>query len=363
MRVCPVRRPYAAGMGAIAPTWRKPLMVLSGRRRPRVSVIIPAFNAMPYLNELLASLDDQGLSRRQLEVIIIDDGSTDDTAAVLEDYGRGRPNVTVLHQENSGWPGQPRNRGLGLARGAWIFFADADDYLAPGALAELADYGDQQSAQLVLPRVERIGTRGTGRPFRTTIPAARKKTAFRTFTPHKLVRHELIKNNDVRFPEGKIRLEDGIFFSRCYLLADKISILANRSYYMLRGRADGGNISRQRIDPDLYMVSLGRIAQNVYDLSSGPEMTTALITELLRRKCFRLYIDRFDRLAPAGQHTWLAAHLRFFTAHVTPEIRAALAPINQERLDLVLAQDRPGMLAHIRSAKLRPLPQRAALAG
>jgi glycosyltransferase involved in cell wall biosynthesis len=309
-------------------------------------VVVPVYNAMPYLTELLTSLDDQGLSATQLQIILVDDGSTDDSPAVLDDFGRDRSNVIVLHQENSGWPGQPRNRGLDLATGRWIFFADADDYFTPGALAELADYGDRQRTEVVVPRIKRFGNRSAGRRLAKTKARVSMEVAFKSFTPHKLVRRELIMKNGLRFPEGKVRLEDGIFFSRCFLLAESISTLADRDYYMMRGRSDGGNISRQPKDPAGYVRSVEQIVRTTNELTDDPGLRGRLIAIVLHRKCLKLYAGGFARLSDDLQQQWLAEHQRLLTRYVTPEIRTALAPIDQERLDLIIAGDRPAVLAH-----------------
>lgn len=337
-----------ARIHAVSRSVRRRLRRSAARRGVRVSVIIPVYNAVAYLPELLSSLDDQGLTERQLQVIIVDDGSTDGSAELLDAYAADHPRAIVLHQENSGWPGQPRNRGLALATGHWVFFADADDFLAPNALRTLADFGDQHDAQLVLPRAGRYGNRRSGRPFEQTMIDAPKRICFRTFTPHKLVRRRLIEDNGIRFPEGRVRLEDGIFFSRCYLLADRVSILADRDYYFLRGREDGMNLTAQRIEPAPYIASLERIAVTVYELSRGPKMQANLIAELVGRKCLRVYRpERFPRATPATQQAWLDLHAAFFTEHVTPEVKAALSETSARKIELVLAGDRDGMLALI----------------
>ncbi len=76
--------------------------------RPVVSVVLPAYNVEPYLHVGLQSLPDQTLGFEAIQVVAVDDGSTDRTAALLDDFAEGRPNV-VVRQENSGGPGGPRN--------------------------------------------------------------------------------------------------------------------------------------------------------------------------------------------------------------------------------------------------------------
>ena len=109
-----------------------------------VSVIIPVFNAMPYLEGLMDSLLDQGLSPHEYEIIAVDDGSTDEGPVVLDRYAARYPQVVVIHQANSGWPGIPRNRGLAAARGRFVFFADADDQMGREALGRMVDFADRR---------------------------------------------------------------------------------------------------------------------------------------------------------------------------------------------------------------------------
>src|SRR6186713_2753816 len=109
----------------------------TGRGPVTVSVVVPVWNVAPWLGECLASVDGQTIGTAALELVAVDDGSTDGSGAMLDAYATGRPWVTVLHQANSGGPGAPRNAGVELARGRYVFFLDADDYLAPDALERM----------------------------------------------------------------------------------------------------------------------------------------------------------------------------------------------------------------------------------
>jgi glycosyltransferase involved in cell wall biosynthesis len=108
---------------------------MAGPQAPRTySVVIPAFNAERYLGEAIASAMAQTLP--PLEVLVVDDGSTDGSRAVAEGFG-GR--VRVLSGPNAG-PSAARNRGVGEARGSWIAFLDADDLFEPGYLAAAEEH-------------------------------------------------------------------------------------------------------------------------------------------------------------------------------------------------------------------------------
>src|SRR4051794_9507325 len=99
-----------------------------GHRTPAVSVIIPSFNAAPYLGQAIESALASGPI--EVEVIVIDDGSTDGTAEVLEKFGS---RIRTAKQDRGG-PYRARNLGAQLARAEWLAFLDADDDWLPGKL-------------------------------------------------------------------------------------------------------------------------------------------------------------------------------------------------------------------------------------
>ena len=101
---------------------------MGGCAVPRVSVIMPAYNGSAMIGEALRSIEDQ--TYRDLEVVVVDDGSTDDTARICRD----RPGLRLISQENRG-TAAARNRGIREARGGLIAFLDQDDLWAPDRLA------------------------------------------------------------------------------------------------------------------------------------------------------------------------------------------------------------------------------------
>ncbi|WP_323753765.1 glycosyltransferase family 2 protein [Marinobacter sp.] len=97
---------------------------------PLVTVVIPAYNAEQYIEETLRSVLSQ--SYQNLEIIVVDDGSTDSTAAIVKSFGQ---QVRYLYQRNSGSCAAPRNHGLKKANGEFITFFDADDIMLPEKIA------------------------------------------------------------------------------------------------------------------------------------------------------------------------------------------------------------------------------------
>ncbi len=104
------------------------------------SIVMAAYNVEPYLPEALESLRRQSLGFERIQVILVDDGSTDDTGKICDQWMSRYPdNVTVLHQENGG-VSRARNAGIPLARGTYINFMDADDRLTENALEKVLDF-------------------------------------------------------------------------------------------------------------------------------------------------------------------------------------------------------------------------------
>lgn len=111
-----------------------------------ISVIIPCYNAERYLAPCLQSVLAQDFA--EFEVLLIDDGSTDQTAEIAGRYAREDARIRVLRQENKG-VSSARNLGLSQARGEWVLFLDGDDLLMPGALRILLSAADEKTDMVV----------------------------------------------------------------------------------------------------------------------------------------------------------------------------------------------------------------------
>ena len=114
--------------------------------KPRVSVIMPVYNAREYLEDAIKSILNQ--SYLNIELLIIDDGSSDGSDAVCDRYRERDPRVRVIHQTNHGLC-YTRNRGLNMAEGEFIAFADHDDLYLDGGIEELVKVATERSVDLV----------------------------------------------------------------------------------------------------------------------------------------------------------------------------------------------------------------------
>ncbi|MFC9227354.1 glycosyltransferase family 2 protein, partial [Streptomyces hygroscopicus] len=195
--------------------------------RPRVSVIIPAYNALPELTRAVTSAMDQTLGPDRVEIIGVDDGSTDGTGEELERLARTCAALRVVHQENSGCAGVPRNTGLDLAQGDFVFFLDSDDYLGPDALRRMVAMADANGTDVVLGRIASVGGRAVPRAvFQYNQPRTDvfSSHAYLTLGPWKLFRRSLIERLRLRFPPYR-NCEDKPFTAAAYLNASGISVV------------------------------------------------------------------------------------------------------------------------------------------
>lgn len=309
---------------------------------PLVSVVMPVYNAMPYLRETLESLLTQTLEPGQLEIIAVNDGSTDGSGEMLDDFAAQHSNLFVVHQPNSGWPGAPRNRGLDLARGTYVFFMDADDTLAPDALEQMTSTAVARGAEIVMPRMAGVNGRAvqgfySNRPS-GTLPL---QVALETLSPQKLFASALIEQLGLRFAEGKVRLEDGIFVTEAYVHASRIELCGKEPLYFIRLRDDQQNISSQDIEPKGYVNSLRAISQIIRSGVSAQRQANSLILDLFVRKGLRFYRpERWSLLTAEEQELWVTTHRQFLADEVPKGLERSLKQPSDSQLIALIRANR-----------------------
>lgn len=311
----------------------------------RVSVVVPVFNAMPELPRLLTSLADQDMDSALFEVIAVDDGSTDSGGSLLDRFAAEHPNWRVIHQRNSGWPGSPRNVGIEAGTSDYVFFCDADDRLGREALRRMVGFADQYQSDVLAPRMIGVGRSVQSTLYAQTSTDARLRDMLASLSPQKLFRRELLDRHGIRFPEGKVRLEDGIMVTRCYLASRRTAVAADYDYYFLHAREGGANISFERTSPAGYTGSVAEIAQFIEQGHLDADHAQLLVLDLYRRKVLRFYTPRrFRSMSSSRRRRWVAAHADFVEAHVPAEMDARLDFPFRQRSQLVRARSVLGLL-------------------
>lgn len=177
-----------------------------------LSIIIPVYNVENYLAECLDSCLEQDIPRDDYEIICVNDGSTDGSAAILERYAGENPNIQVITQPNGG-VSAARNAGIDAARGAYIWFVDADDHIQTCCLDELrravtAGPADKLSFchyefENALSDAERAQADAR------TLPPTMSGTGYMIWEA--LFRRAFLDAHALRFREGISYTEDGLF--------------------------------------------------------------------------------------------------------------------------------------------------------
>jgi glycosyltransferase involved in cell wall biosynthesis len=272
---------------------------------PGVTVVVPVHDAGALLTRCLESLAAQDLPPHEFEVVAVDDGSADGSGERLDRYAAGRSNVRVIHQRRSGGPGGPRNAGTDAARGDFVFYLDADDALAPDALRRMLTFARASASDLVtVGRVvlaaDRVVVPLVPRPAAAD---ARLSDAFRSLTPHKLIRRQLLVDHSIRFPEGRVTFEDGIFLARVAPRARRISALEDRGYYLKHRHA--ARLSRAIRVPTMAAGAM-EIIGILRALGADPAEADLVAFRLWRRMLRSWNSQRFLGLDPALQDSLVA---------------------------------------------------------
>lgn len=214
---------------------------------PDVTVVLAVYDTMPYLTECLDSVLAQTIGHERLEVVAVDDGSTDGSGEELDACAAAHPGlVRVVHQQNSGGPAGPNNVALDLARGRWVIFVGADDHLGPEALERMVGYGDAHAADVVLGRVEGVNGR--------YVPQAlygRDHVDVDPFGPHlrwtiansKLFRRAHVEDLGLRYREDMRVGTDQPFTIRACLAARRIAVVGTYPCYYAVRREDRSNVT------------------------------------------------------------------------------------------------------------------------
>ena len=199
-----------------------------------ISVVIPAYNAGCFLPDCLDSLVKQKYTN--WEAVLVDDGSTDDSLAICEEYARKDSRIRVFHKENGG-VSRARNYGIEKARGGWITFMDADDTISSDYFPEKLD----QDVDMYVTGVTYIGdeimsesippARVAGKDYLSFLGEHAHKTVF-TAPWGKIIRKEIITANHISFnPRFRVG-EDTLFV----LQLEKFcrTIIVKEGYYLYR---------------------------------------------------------------------------------------------------------------------------------
>jgi hypothetical protein len=302
-------------------------------RESLISVVMPVYNVAGYLPAAARSV----LAQRhvQLELILVDDGSTDGSGELCDRIARGDPRVRVVHQANAGL-GAARNTGVAASRGSYLAFADSDDQVLPNAyaamLAALLRTGSDFASGNVLRR--------NGWRFRQAWNQQYSHRADRFATTlldhpdllydsvawNKLYRIDFWRDRVGGFGAGHF-YEDMVPITRAYLAARTVDVLA-RPVYLWRMREGGDSITQRLLEPQ-NIADRMQMAEEIADLLAEHAGADVLAARLVRKVLETDLWAHVRELTPGTDAAVVAQLTGLVRRHwlaATPSAIAAIAP-------------------------------------
>ena len=222
---------------------------------PKISIIVPVYNTEKYLPRCIDSI--LGQSFADFELLLIDDGSTDESGAICDAYAAKDNRVRVFHKENGG-VSSARNLGLDNAQGEWVYFVDSDDEVLPDGLLTLSD-AICEKVDVVMIGYEKIDENGrliesVGKEGQDEL-LSQKESLSSLYHGHalgysylgwmwlRMFRREIINNKTIRFDTSLRIKEDTLFETQYLCLSGWMTKFVKRPvyrYFMRKDSAMGG---------------------------------------------------------------------------------------------------------------------------
>lgn len=221
---------------------------------PLITVIIPVYNVEAYLRQCMESV--LGQTYGELEVICVDDGSVDGSAALLAEYAARDERVSVITQANAGLAGA-RNSGMQFVSGEYVYFLDSDDWIEPEAITVLYEAVRELGVDFVMSGartyVDGAYTGHWPRLSASMLRHANRKLCCDDFLGEvlqipmlvwaTLIRSSVVLKNKLQFPDGKY-YEDNVFLVELFLKSESFAVLQG-AWYAYRVARTGAIMSQQ----------------------------------------------------------------------------------------------------------------------
>lgn len=248
-------------------------------KEPLLSIIIPIYNVEKYIHPCLESVFNQGLSEDEFEVILVDDGCTDNTLHVVGLFLTKNKNIHIVHQKNQG-PASARNNGMRNAKGKFILFIDSDDLLIEQGLQNLLSIASEHSLDILKSQIVTIDNREVNKGyFPKTVQwdnrigeVVKGESGFiSSYNPNgsyvfmNLFRRDFLLENDLRFIEGLFFIEDVAFTVSSYLKAKRFMEVAYTNYIYRRNEASiMSTMSKRKLcDANIVIGNLFQLSKNI----------------------------------------------------------------------------------------------------
>ena len=213
----------------------------------KLSIIVPVYNVEPYLRKCVDSLLAQDLPESAYEIILVDDGSTDASGVIADEYAERYANVRVIHQQNGGLSAA-RNTGIEAAQGNYIQFVDSDDYLEPNVLSGLVAKMEQDKLDVLRFNYQNVNEQyEVFQPYKDVKPFVdyrdevcdgltflTERLGYACYAVQFIIKAELLKPKEHQFKCG-IYFEDTEWTPRLLVRVQRVTSVATIVYnYLMR---------------------------------------------------------------------------------------------------------------------------------
>lgn len=197
---------------------------------PRLSIVVPVYNVERWLGRCLESLYRQGMDEEEFEVVVVNDGTTDNSMAVAQDFAARHANIRIVNRENGGLSAA-RNTGMEHARGRYVWFVDSDDFIEPGSIKPILGYAEVNDLDIMCFYFQLAYEDGTKKlhPYKPSNPDIIysgeefvAKTGFVQSPWAAIYKKAFLDEHNLRYMEGILH-EDHEFSPRAQFLAKRIA--------------------------------------------------------------------------------------------------------------------------------------------
>ncbi len=256
-----------------------------------VSIIVPVYNRENLIKLCIESINSQTYDKSKWEVIFVDDASKDKTIETIETLIDKHINYRILKRPvGSGNASAPRNEGIKASLGKYVFFLDSDDYVDSQLLENGMAMALKNDSDMVYVKVKAIGRHMTAKPFmKGNIGDADilKDHIVRTLAPFKFVKKELLIENHILFIPSIVKAEDQIFFIQTLSKCKKVSILANKEYYIQQAHEEG-HLSNAKLSMESFIETIIIPLNSIYMSQISKENQKMLFNAWLLRSVERI---------------------------------------------------------------------------
>lgn len=210
------------------------------KRKLVLSVIIPVYNVEKYLEDCLDSLINQNISDEEYEIICVNDGSTDRSGIILENYAKKHQNILVFNKSNGG-VSSARNCGIDHAKGEYIWFVDADDFISTNVLSGICNKLELESPDLLFVKPIAFDDSESAEKYKNKVVKEDETTKeYGDWLWTRIINRNIIKNSGVYFNTDISLAEDHMFCTMLNPYIKKI-VSIDRVLYFYRKRPNSAS--------------------------------------------------------------------------------------------------------------------------